>query len=66
MKVKHVFITLKIVYLTLCVGYTVAGLNLLSTNKMDGYMLIFFIGTCACGWLAGIVLLSLFLKQKED
>lgn len=65
MTVKHFFITLAVVYLTLCVGYTVAGLNLLIVNKMNGYMLIFFIGTNLMGWLACIVLLT-SLKQKED
>ena len=53
MTMKHFFITLAVVYLTLCVGYTVAGLNLLIVNKMNGHM------------LAGIVLLT-SLKQKED
>ncbi len=65
MTMKHFFITLAVVYLTLCVGYTVAGLNLLIVNKMNGHMLIFFIGTNLMGWLAGIVLLT-SLKQKED
>lgn len=64
MTMKHLFITLAVVYLTLCVGYTVAGLNLLILNKMNGYMLIFFIGTNLMGWLAGIVLLTSLTKQQ--
>lgn len=66
MTVKHFFITLAVVYLAMYVAYTIAGFNMLITNYTNRYMVIFFVGTCACGWLAAIVLLISNLKQKED